>query len=220
MKPDCVLLDVDGTLVDSNDAHARAWVDAFTEAGIGADLTRIRSMIGMGGDRLLETFGFEEDREPGKSIAARRSAIFTANYAPQLRPTRGARALLERLHSDGIRLVVATAGAEKDVELLLRAAGVSDLFDARATKDDAKETKPAPDILTAALRKAGVDVDQAVMIGDTPYDCQAAQAIGLRALAVRCGGWREPEIDCDGVYDDPQDLVDRYADSLFGAGRS
>jgi len=208
------LLDVDGTLLDSNDAQARAWSDALSEQGHAAEYVDIRRSIGLGGDRLLRSVaGLDEEREPGKTISRRRREIFLERYARGLLPTPGARDLVEWLRGRGAQVVVATGASREEVETLLKAAGVDDLIDATVTADDAARTKPSPDIVTAALARADVAAADAVMIGDTPYDIVAAQAASVAAIALRCGGWSTADLAGAAVFADPQDLLERYRES-------
>lgn len=212
------LLDVDGTLLESNDAQARAWSDAFAEYERPVAYDAIRRSIGLGGDRLLRSVaGLDENAEPGKSIALRRGEIFLERYARGLMPTLGARDLLEWMRGRKMRLVIATGASSAEVDTLLRAAGVDDLVDEIVTADDAKRTKPAPDIVLAALARANVAADEAVMIGDTPYDVVAAQAASVTAIAVRCGGWSTADLAGASVFADPQDLLERYRESPLRA---
>ncbi|MDQ2908242.1 MAG: HAD family hydrolase [Candidatus Eremiobacteraeota bacterium] len=209
-----VLLDVDGTLIDSNDAQASAWLDAFTEAGVRVAPDAVRRLIGKGGDRLLrEAAGLDVDAEPGATIKKRHGETFAERYLPGLQPTRGARELLSWLHSRGVQLIVATSAGKDEMRMLLRQGGLEDLIDVFTSGDDASETKPAPDILSAALKKAGRSAAESTMIGDTPYDCEAAQRIGLSAIALRCGGWNTPELRCDATFDNPADLLAHYRNS-------
>lgn len=208
------LLDVDGTLLASNDAQARSWSDALAEAGRDVDFTTIRRSIGLGGDRLLRSVaGLAEDEEPGKTISRRRREILLQRYARDLTPTPGARDLVEWLRQRGARVVVATGASAEEVDTLLRAARVDDLIDVTVTADDAARTKPAPDIIVAALERAAVPASDAVMIGDTPYDIVAADAASVPAIALRCGGWSAADLAGAAVFADPQDLVERYRES-------
>ncbi|HYJ80259.1 MAG TPA: HAD family hydrolase, partial [Longimicrobiaceae bacterium] len=131
-----------------------------------------------------------------------------------------ARELLERMRADGLTLVVATSASKDDLGALLKAAGVEDLIDASSTSSDAEESKPDPDIVQAALDAAGCDPGEAVMLGDTPYDIEAASRAGVGCVALRCGGWWSDEdlAGATAVYDDPADLLARYEDSPFGRG--
>jgi HAD superfamily hydrolase (TIGR01509 family) len=203
------LLDIDGTLVDSNDAHAEAWVAAFAAHGRRVDFSRVRPLIGKGGDKLLfEVAGIDADSTEGKALAERRLEIFKRDYLPHLKPTRGARHLLERLRDQNLTLAIATSAQGSELDDLLRVAQVDDLIHTATTSDDAEESKPDPDIIQAALKKAGCDAAEAIMIGDTPYDVDAATKAGVRAIALRCGGWWSDDAlgKAAAIYDDPEDL--------------
>src|SRR5688572_17155398 len=152
-----VLLDIDGTLIDSNDAHAQAWVDTGKEFGHDIKYDHVRWLIGMGGDKVLpEVTGLEEESEEGKKILERRGEVFRSKYLPQLKPFDGTRELLEAMSNDGLKLVVATSAGEKDLSALLKQAGIEDLIDKAANSDDAEESKPAPDIVEAAMDRASL----------------------------------------------------------------
>jgi HAD superfamily hydrolase (TIGR01509 family) len=207
-----VLLDLDGTLIDSNDAHAQAWVRALAEAGQAVSFTRVRPLIGMGGDKVLPALTcIDPDSQDGQKIASRRTAIFSTDFLPTLAPTAGSRQLLEHLQAAGLRLVVATSAKADEVSGLLRRAGVGDLIDAASSSDDADRSKPDPDSVHAALGRARCAADEAIMIGDTPYDLEAAANAGVAFIAVRCGGWWADEAfaGAAGIYDDPADLLAR-----------
>jgi HAD superfamily hydrolase (TIGR01509 family) len=210
-----VIFDVDGTLVDSNDAHARAWVEAFAEAGHPVPFERVRRLIGMGGDQLLpEAAGLSAEAEPGRSIAKRRGEVFEQKFLPQLRPLPGARELVARLRHDGYRLGVASSAQPAELEPLLKLAGVEDLLRERTSAGDVEESKPEPDIVLAALRKLRLGPSAAVMIGDTPYDVEAARRAGVALIAFRSGGWSDPDLrGALAVYDGPADLLARIESS-------
>lgn len=214
-----VILDIDGTLIDSNRAHAQAFVDAADELGITAPpVEEVLRLIGKGGDRLIpEAFGFEQDDPIGERLEERKGNIFRSRYLQELVPTPGARTLLERLRDDGYSLVVATSATPDDVEHLLERAGVADLVEGATSGDDVGESKPAPHVVEAALKEAGVEPDQAVMLGDTPYDVESAGRAGVAILAMRTGGWDDEALSgAAAVYDHPADLLERYEDSLLG----
>ena len=220
LETDCAttaLLDVDGTIIDSNDAHARSWVDAFAEFGFQVDVAIVRPLIGMGGDKLMPTaIGVEHESEIGKRIANRRGAIFTEHYLPRLRPFPGARQLLERMRDDGYTLVVATSAQTEEMQRLVRAAGVIDLLDEATTASDADRSKPDPDIVRAALDRANADPEEAIMLGDTPYDVEAASRAGVEIVALLCGGWRPEELrGATAIYADPAELLREYDRSPF-----
>jgi HAD superfamily hydrolase (TIGR01509 family) len=212
-----VIFDVDGTLVDSNDAHAQAWVEALADHGRHVEFTRVRPLIGMGGDKLLPAVaGLEADSAEGEAITGRRKEIFLRRFLPRLQPTRGARDLLERLHDDGLKLYVATSAKEEELEPLLRVAGAERFMEATTSSDDANRSKPDPDIVAAALRRTGVAKHEAIMIGDTPYDVEAALRAGVNVIALRAGGWRDRDLKgALAVYDDPADLLNHYELSPF-----
>lgn len=222
MKRSAVILDVDGTLADSNDAHAQAWVAAFADCGVTVSWDQVRRSIGMGGDKLMpHVAGIEEDSELGERIAARRAELFRSTYLPRVRPLDGARALLERLLQDGHVLAVASSAREDELDPLLERAGVHDLIATRTSSDDAERSKPDPDIVAAALRQAGVDPSAAIMLGDTPYDVAAARRAGIDIVGVECGGWtREALAGARAVYKDPADIVAKYDTSPFAVIRT
>lgn len=210
-----VLLDVDGTLIDSVDAHANAWVDVCAEFGYEVSFDEVRRMIGMGGDRVLpELTGLEDDSETGQQIMRRRGEIFHEEYLPRLQPFPRVREMLDQFVSAGYKNVAASSASVNDLKALLEQAGVEDMFHEQTSSDDAESSKPAPDIIIAALEKAGCEADEAVMIGDTPYDVKAANRAGVECVAFRCGGWRDHDLgDAVAIYDDAADLLDHYGES-------
>ena len=210
-----VLFDVDGTLVDSNDAHARAWVKAFSEYGLTVDPAAVRRSIGMGGDKLMPAVsGVKEDSPLGKLIAKRRADIFKREQLPGLKPFEGARDLVAAVKNRGCAAVAASSAKEAELKPLLAIAGVDSLMDAKTSSDDADDSKPDPDIIVAALKRAHVDRSEAIMIGDTPYDIEAAQRAGLETIAFRSGGWSDDKLSgAIAIYDGPWDLLARFDES-------
>lgn len=211
-----ILLDVDGTLVLSNDAHAESWVKAFAKYGYAVSFQQVRPLIGMGGDKLIPSIipELKDDSGPGKQISQYRSMLFLQHYAPKLRPATGSRALILKLKEDGINLVVATSAKKSELQVLLKAAQVDDLLTLATSSDDADNSKPDPDIVHAALKKLCISAEHALMIGDTPYDIEAAARAGVGVIALRCGGW--PDIDLKGAlatYNDPTELLSHYESS-------
>lgn len=218
-----IILDVDGTLIDSNDAHARAWVDAGAALGYDIRFETVRPLIGMGGDRVSPIVaGVEEDSEEGRELKEVRGEIFRRDYLPNLRPFPGVRDLLLRLRDDGFRLVVASSASEDDLGVLLEQAGVADLIQQATSSADAEESKPEPDIIESAVARSRLPRDRLLMVGDTPYDVEAARRARVPIVAVRCGGWDEPDLEgAVAVLDDPAALLDQYeAIFLDGATRS
>jgi HAD superfamily hydrolase (TIGR01509 family) len=213
-----VIFDVDGTLVDSNDAHAKSWVDTFAEAGYDVPFDVVRPLIGMGGDKLLpRTIGIRNDSKEGKKLSGRRSEIFRERYMPHLRPFPGSRDLVSRIRSHGLKAIVATSARDDELKGLLRAAEVEDLMEEKATASDAERSKPDPDIVDAAIEESGTSADKLVMIGDTPYDVQAATKARVRCIAFRSGGWSDQDLrGAAEIYDGPADLLSHYTTSLIG----
>jgi HAD superfamily hydrolase (TIGR01509 family) len=212
------LLDIDGTLIDSNDAHARAWVAALAAHGYVVPFEQVRPLIGMGGDKLLpELTGLDPGSGEAKRMAETRSEIFLERELPTLRPTPGARDLLEHMKGRGLELVVATSAREDEVRALLEQAGVADLIEAASSADDAERSKPDPDIVQAALHKVRRPASHAVMIGDTPYDVEAATRARVPVIALRSGGWDDDALTgATAIYDHPADLLEHYDESPLG----
>jgi HAD superfamily hydrolase (TIGR01509 family) len=217
---EAVLLDIDGTLLDSNDAHAQSWSDTFKEAGLEIGSETVRPLIGMGADKLLpQLTGFGPENERGKQLVDRRKEIFAKEYLPVIRPFPKARELLERMRADGLTLVIATSASNDELRGLLAALGAEWLIDDTTTSSDADESKPDPDIVRAAIDKAGVGPERCVMLGDTSYDVEAARRARVRAIAVRCGGSGDDMLKgAAEIYDDPAAILAQYEDSLIGRG--
>ena len=214
-----VILDVDGTLIDSNDAHARAWVDSLRAHGYVVPFEQVRPLIGMGGDKVLPMLtGLDPDSGEADRIAATRSELFLERELPTLRPTRGARALLEHMLGVGLELTVATSAKEDEVRALLEQAGVSDLIQLASSADDAERSKPDPDIVQAALRLSRSQAAHSAMLGDTPYDVEASARARVPAIALRCGGWWDDAAfaQAAAIYDDPADLLAQFDESPLG----
>lgn len=206
------LLDLDGTLVDSNAQHARAWVETFAEAGCPVPFEAVWPLIGMGGDNLVLVLqGIGPDDPRSRSLRDRRKEVFAARHLASVRAQPGARDLLQRLADEGLRRVIATSASGKDLQRLLEVADVADLVEAATSADDVDSTKPAPDVVQAALRRADCDPVEAVLIGDTPWDVAAAARAGVATIGLRCGGWCEHGLrGAAAIYDDPADLARRF----------
>jgi len=212
-----VLFDVDGTLVDSNDAHCRAWVKAFWEYGLTVDPIAVRRSIGMGGDKLMPAVsGIQSDSPLGKLIAKRRARIFKREQLPSLKPFSGAKDLVAAIKERGCTAVAASSAKEEELKPLLAIAGVDSLMDAKTSSDDAEKSKPDPDIIEAALQRAHADPSEAIMIGDTPYDIEAAARAQVRCIAFRSGGWTDDKLEgAVEIYDGPEDLLKNYNSSII-----
>lgn len=213
-----VLLDVDGTMIESNDAHARSWVEIFQRHGYDVPLERVRRLIGKGGDKLLpEAVNVDHDSPQGKEMSKERTALFKEEYLPTLRPTPGARELLLRLRREHVTVTVATSAKPDELNPLLDRAGIRELIQERTTSGDAKNSKPDPDIVHAAIDRSGHAPSELVMLGDTPWDVEAATRAHIRAIAFRCGGWGDHDLGgAVAIYDTPADLLAHYNDSPLG----
>ncbi len=212
---DAVIFDVDGTLVDSVDQHARAWQDAFREFGHEIEFATIRSQIGKGGDQLLPVFlDAHEIEARGEALEQRRGEILKQHYLPTIKAFPGVRTLFERLIADGVKPVLASSAKADELQAYKRIAGIDDLIEEETTSDDAERSKPYPDIFQAALSRLGsIDRTQVVVVGDTPYDAEAAAKTGLRTVGVRCGGFPEGDLraaGCVAIFDGPSDLLAQF----------
>ena len=208
-----VLLDVDGTLVDSNDAHAHAWVEALAKFGHDVSFARARQLIGMGGDRLVEaTTGLPLDSKANKRIGDARSEIFVDRWLHTVRPIQGSRGLILRLLADGYQYALASAAKSHELEPLLEIADIADLVPKRTTSSDVENSKPEPDTIEAALAKLNsVERSRAVMVGDTPYDVLASRQANVAIIGVTCGGWPAEALKgAIAIATGPQELADRF----------
>jgi HAD superfamily hydrolase (TIGR01509 family) len=215
-----VLLDIDGTLVLSNDAHARSWVEAFAGFGYEIKFEEVRPLIGMGGDKLISALRPELTAEKGvgKEITEARSGIFLEKYAPDLQPAPGSRELVKALQKKGLKLIAASSSTEQELHVLLKAAQVDDLLTDFTSADDADNSKPDSDIVFEALDRLGVHPDDALMIGDTIYDIEAAGRLGVQCVAVRTGGWPDEKlVGAFVIYDDPAAMVKNLDECLLKA---
>ncbi|MDQ4087233.1 MAG: HAD family hydrolase [Pseudomonadota bacterium] len=210
-----ILFDVDGTLVDTNDLHAAAWQEAFRHFGVELGFQEIRDQIGKGGDNLIPTL-LPEDvvRRRKQEIEDFRSELFQRDYLPRAVPFPGVRPLFERLYADGIKIVLASSAKEAELNFHQNIIGCQDLIFAATSKDDVERSKPCPDIFAAALAKvAPLGSDEVIVVGDSPWDVKAAANAGLKAVAVRCGGFHEQwlkEAGAAAIHDGPEDLLARY----------
>lgn len=213
--PQAVIFDVDGTLVDSVDIHARSWQDAFAEFGHDVPFPKIRGQIGKGGDQLIPVFLTEEERAAqGEALEKRRGEILRERYLKQIRPFPQVRPLFQRLLEAGKRVALASSAKQDELTHYKKLAHIDDLVDTETSSDDAEKSKPYPDIFQAALaRLPGIAPGQAIVVGDTPYDAEAAARAGLRTIGLLCGGWTAAELrgaGCIATYADPAALLAAY----------
>lgn len=221
------IFDVDGTLVDSVDLHARAWCDALRDFGREVPFDAVRAQIGKGSDQLMPVFlPPEEVQARGEALAKHRSAIFKDRYLSQVRPLPGALDLIKRTDAAGLRVALASSAKGEELAAYKRILGVEDdHLDAETSADDAERSKPFPDIFEAALARLGGQVapEEAVAIGDTPYDAEAAGKAGLRTIGVLSGGFPEEALraaGCVAIYRDPAHLLEEFEDSPLGGGQA
>jgi HAD superfamily hydrolase (TIGR01509 family) len=209
--PRIAVLDVDGTLVDSNYHHALAWYRALRSLGEIHPIWRIHRLIGMGGDQLLPTLAGDEVEARIGDEARELQGKEVDALIDEIAALPGARDLLVAIKERGHQLVLASSGQQRHVDFALDLLDARELADAWTSADDAEATKPAPDLLQVALKKLGAPADAtSVMIGDSPFDVQAARNAGMPAVAVRSGGFGDDELrsaGAVGIYDTPGDLA-------------
>jgi HAD superfamily hydrolase (TIGR01549 family) len=214
---DAILFDVDGTLVDSNDLHAAAWQESFRHFGIVVPYDAIRGQIGKGGDNLIPSLLPPDivERLQGE-IEEFRSELFQRDYLQKARPFPGAAGLLQRLHGEGVKLILASSAQQDELDFHIDRLGCRDLLAGTTSKDDVEHSKPCADIFAAALDKAQpLNGGIALVVGDTPYDIEAAAKIGLPTVAVLCGGFDEEELKAAAaIFECPVDLNRSYPNWL------
>jgi HAD superfamily hydrolase (TIGR01509 family) len=213
------ILDIDGTLVDTNYQHALAWYRAFRQHDVILPIWRIHRHIGMGGDQLVTALTDEAtEEEKGDDIRAAEKALYLA-LIEETEPMRGARDLIQRLKDDGKTVVLASSAKGSEVEHYLDLLDARDLADAWTMSDDVEATKPEPDLVEAALEKAGSEPGDAVMLGDTPWDCKAAAGAGVQTVALMTGGFAEQELTEGGavaVFESIPELLERLDETPLG----
>ena len=216
---EAVLCDIDGTLVDSNWLHASAWKDAFAQIDIDVSLEDVRRQIGKGGDELIPVFVPWWKREAVEQPLKRyRELVFRQNYLGQVRPFPNVRELLQRMKEGGIKVSLASSAHQEDLEDYKRITNIDDLVEKSSSADDANRSKPHPDIFQATLKKLGVEAKNALALGDTPYDAEAAGKAKVWTVGVTSGGWTKSELlaaGCIEVYQDVAELLNNFEHSAF-----
>lgn len=220
MQIKAILFDIDGTLVDSNDMHVLAWEEAF--AGIGATFDRevVHDQIGKGPDMLVPTLLPDLDEATREKLGDAHGCIFKAKFLGEAKPFKQAHDLLAHAHGLGQRVVLASSASEAELDHYLDLLEARALVTAATSSDDVERTKPAPDIFATALAKlSGIDAKEALVVGDTPYDIEAAGKCGIAAVALRSGRFPDEVLRAAGavaIYDDAAALLAGYADSPLG----
>src|SRR3954463_5692352 len=215
------IFDLDGTLLDSVDLHALAWQEALLKFGHDVSFEQVRGQIGKGGDKLIPVFlSDDEQRDHGEELEQWRGSRFKTEYLPLVRPFSAVPDLLRRVRHGGLRIAVASSAKKDELEKYLDIAGIADLVDVTTCSDDVAESKPAPDIFEAVLKKLGIEGADAVAIGDTPYDAEAAGKARIATIGVLCGGVTESSLrqaGCVEIYPGPAALFAVFSNSLLAS---
>jgi len=214
---EAALLDVDGTLIDTNYHHTLAWFRAFKQHGFVLPVWRIHRAIGMGGDQLVPALvGQEADEEKGDDIRETRDSLYQ-ELIGEVEPLHGSHELISDLKERGLRVVLASSSPQDELDRYLELLDARELADAWTTKDDVEATKPSPDLVHAALDKAGTE--SAVMVGDTQWDIEAAAKAGVETVCVLTGGSSAQELREAGavtVFESVDELRDRLDETPLG----
>jgi len=213
-----VLFDIDGTLVDSNDMHVLAWEAAFAEIGLHLDRQLIHDQIGKGTDMLVPALLPGTGQATIDKLRDAHGTVYKDQYLGSARPFPGARDLLAHAHGRGQQVVLATSASQAELDHYLDLLDVRGIVAATTCGDDVAHSKPAPDIFATALGKlAGVKADQAIVVGDTPYDIAAARKCGIGTVALRSGKFDDHRLrDAIAIYDDAAALLADYDTSPLG----
>lgn len=206
-----VLFDIDGTLVDSNDMHVLAWEEAFAGIGAGFDRQVIHDQIGKGTDMLVPTLLPDADEETQEELGKTHGDIFKEKFLDRVKPFPGAHELLARVHGAGQSVVLASSASAPELGHYLGLLDAHELVSATTSADDVERTKPAPDIFATALKKvAPIAAHEVLVVGDTPYDIEAAAKCGIAAIGVRSGKFSDEALLSAGavaLYDDAAALL-------------
>jgi HAD superfamily hydrolase (TIGR01509 family) len=214
-----VLFDVDGTLVDSTYFHTISWWQALRQSGRDVPMARIHRAIGMGAEKLIPELIGPVDADQQNYLTGAHDSLYSSFWT-RLRPLPGARDLIERCRIQGLTTVLASSAGKTELQVLRSALDADEYIDAATSSDDADASKPAPDIVTAALDKAGLTVDGVVFVGDAVWDVFASAKLSIPCIGLECGGTSRAELLDAGavaVYQDPADLLGAFERSVLGA---
>jgi HAD superfamily hydrolase (TIGR01549 family) len=211
-----VIFDIDGTLIDSNDAHAESFVAAFKEFGKTVPFVEMKWLIGMGADKILEKYLTKREIEEfGEDLTEYRKRLFLKDYLPELKTFPKTRELLEKIKRDDKKLALASSASKEELKKYHGLLKVDDLLDEETSSDDAEESKPAPDIFQAAIGKLkNLEKREALVVGDTPFDAEAAGKARLKIIGVKSGGWSRAKLKekgCLEVYENVAEIFENYA---------
>lgn len=213
-----VIFDLDGTLIDSVDAHAQAWARAFEKFGKPVPLADVRQQIGKGGDQLMPVFLTPDELSDfGEALEEHRGRLFRKEYLPQVQPFPMVVPLFERLTDDGKRVALGSSSAKEDLDHFIGLLGIRRFLDASTNADDVDASKPEPDVFLEALRRLGhPPKEDVIVVGDAPWDAIAAGRAGLRTIGLRGGGFSDEQLrtaGCVAIYQDVADLLQAYESS-------
>lgn len=218
-----VIFDIDGTLVDSVDLHAKAWQEAFAHFKIETKFIDVRNQIGKGGDKLMPTFLTKAQIDDfGTELEQWRGEHYKRNYIHKVRAFHDSHALLAKTKQNGSLLAAGSSAKQDELDHYLKLLGAADMFDVTTSADDVDESKPDPDIFQVALKKLGTNFENTIVVGDTPYDVIAAAKIGLSTIGFLSGGFEEDLLVESGaikIYDGPSDLLKNFGASPIRNGR-
>jgi len=208
------IFDLDGTLVDSNDLHAEAWQEAFRHFGKEIPFRELRQQIGKGGDQYLPVFLSPAEMQTfGEELNTFRSGLFKKKYLQRVQAFPKVRELFEQVRAGSKRIALASSGNADEIEHYVELAHIGDLIDARTTKTEVRHSKPEPDVFLETLRQLQLSAEEAIVIGDTPFDVQTAKKSQMQTIALLCGGFSEDGLRASGavtIYRDAADLLESY----------
>jgi membrane protein len=218
MPKQAILFDIDGTLVDSNEAHVDAWSEAFRSAGMQFSRAEIHDQIGKGADNLLPSMAPDLGPDEQKQLDRAHGEIYKSRHLREVKPFPGAVDILRHAAANGQKVVLASSASREELDHYAGLLEAEPLLAATTSADDVEHSKPYPDIFASALEKSGcVAPADAVVVGDTPYDIIAANKLGVAAIAVRSGGFSDDQLaDAVAIYDDVAALLADYEDSPIG----
>ena len=215
-----ILFDIDGTLIDSNEAHGEAWHRAFAAEGYTFSRRDIHAQIGKGGDNLVPSLLPDISAEIQGRLAEAEGEIYKREFMPEVEPFEGASEVLKRLAERGHTLVLASSASRAEVDYYVDLLDADGLITGTISKDDVAHSKPCPDIFAAALGLTGGAADAAIVIGDTPYDVLAARRAGIDAIAVLSGGFAREDLEASGpvaIYESVGELERDYERSVLAS---
>ena len=211
---DAVIFDIDGTLTDSVDLHAKAWQEAFAKFGKKFSYEACREQIGKGGNELMPEFLTDKEiHQFGEELKSFRSELFKSRYINLVKPFPGVRELFSQIKERGKKLALGSSCSKSDLEFYVKLLKIEDLIDVTTNADDVERTKPHPDIFQIALQRLKMTAKHALVVGDSPYDVEAAAKAGMSTIAFLSGGFPKELLASAGAqtfYDGPSDLLTNY----------